>query len=117
VRIVIEEGDALTIEALRSAAAAAALEVVDGGGAPSALIHRFAEGAELEQLADAEAAPAEHVEPPPGEPPLNPLRAGREAARGPAGAEMKRGAAAVEAPTEADLEGGAAPQPETRGEA
>jgi hypothetical protein len=117
VRIVIEEGDALTVEALHSAAAAAAPEVVDGGGAPSALIHRFAEGAELEQLADAEAARAKQAERTPGEPPLNPLRAGREAAHGPARAEVARGAAGAEAAAEADLEGGAAPQPEGAGEA
>lgn len=113
-RIVIEEGDALTVEALRSAAVADAPEVVDGGGAPSALIHRFAEGAELEQLADAEAAPAEHAEPPAAEPPLNPLRAGREAAGGAAKGGVAGGAGAV---GEADLEGGAAPQLEGASEA
>jgi hypothetical protein len=114
VRIVIEQGDALTVEATRAAGAA---EVVDGGGAPSALIHRFAEGAELEQLADAGAAAAEQAERPPEQPPLNPLRAGREAALGASGAETARGAPQAEAAREADLEGGAAPQLEGAGEA
>jgi hypothetical protein len=108
VRIVIEEGDTVTVEALRSAATAAPPEVVDGGGAPSALIRRFAEGAELEQLAEANAAPREQAQPPPAEPPLNPLQAGREAARR---------AAEGEAAREADVEGGAAPQPEGANEA
>jgi hypothetical protein len=113
VRIVIEQGDALTVEATHAVGVS---EVVDGGGAPSALIHRFAEGPELEQLADAEAAAAGQAERPPEQPPLNPLRAGREAALSATGAEMARGAAGAEAAGEADLEGGAAPQLEGAGE-
>jgi hypothetical protein len=78
-RIVIEEGDALTIEGQRMAAVAAG--AADGGGAPTALIRRFAEGAELAELAPAEPEPAQSADAPAGEAPLNPLRAGAEAAR------------------------------------
>jgi hypothetical protein len=81
-RIVIEDGDALTIEGHGARAAAAAPDAADGGGAPSALIRRFAEGAELAELAPAELEPSEQTEAPLGEPPLNPLRAGAEVARG-----------------------------------
>jgi hypothetical protein len=76
-RIVIEDGDALTIEGRRANAAAAGTDAVDGGGAPTALIRRFAEGAELAELAEQ----TEQAEAPAGDPPLNPLRAGAETAR------------------------------------
>jgi hypothetical protein len=60
---------------------ATATDAVDGGGAPTALIRRFAEGAELAELAAAELEQTEQAEAPAGDPPLNPLRAGAEAAR------------------------------------
>lgn len=85
-RIVIEDGDELTVTGLRGATAAAAAaaggEAADGGGAPTALIRQFALEHEIAELAPEEPEPAAEAAPPPGEQPLNPLRAGADVARG-----------------------------------
>ena len=98
-RIVIEDGDELTVTGRRAATAEAAAavegEVIDGGGAPTALIRRFAQEHEIAELAPEEPERVEQAGPPPGEQPLNPLRAGADVARG------------------AAQEGGSAPRPST----
>jgi hypothetical protein len=107
VRIVIEDGDELTIETRRAGALAqAAVEAIDGGGAPSALIRQFAEGAERGAL-EAEGPEGERrAEPPAGKPALNPLRAGAAAARAEGvereggGGEAREGGAAPTSPAE-----------------
>jgi hypothetical protein len=81
-RIVIQVGDRLNIETegvSERGAAAAATEAMDGGGAPLALVRRYAESA---AIADVAPVAAEQAEAPGGEAPLNPLRAGEQAARG-----------------------------------
>src|SRR5215470_18272311 len=101
-RIVIEDGDELTVTgrhaAPAEAAATAAGEAIDGGGAPTALIRRFAQEHEIAELAPEEPERIEQAGPPPGEQPLNPLRAGADIARG------------------ATQEGGSAPRPATQPE-
>lgn len=81
-RIVIEDGDALTIESRRAGMAADPSDAIDGGGAPTELIREFGEGAELAEAAgEAPAGESEPQDVEAGEAPLNPLRAGAEQAR------------------------------------
>jgi hypothetical protein len=85
-RIVIEDGDELTVTGARGATAPAAAvaerDVADGGGAPTALIRQFAQEHEIAELAPEEPERPAEAPPPPGEQPLNPLRAGADVARG-----------------------------------
>jgi hypothetical protein len=112
-RIVIEQGDRVTIESRLAGAAVeavAAAEAVDGGGAPTSLIRQFAEGAVLAEAEaaapDATAVGPENAEHLGDEHALNPLRAGAAVARGEAAKHTNRAREAGE--------GGAAPaRPET----
>jgi hypothetical protein len=80
-RIVIEDGDALTIESRRAGMAAELGGAIDGGGAPTELLRRFG-------LAPEEEPEAQE----PAEPALNPLRAGAAQAE----AQLREGGGAPE---------------------